>query len=862
MPFPEDRSESLRAEADPVELLLAECLELPVAERAAAVERAFGDHPELARGMRRRIEALSALGIEVLPPEVEAADFPEQLGDFRLMGRIGGGGMGVVYLAVQTSLKRDVALKLIRPEHLFFEGARERFRREAQAVARLQHPGIVPIYTVGEDGGIPWFAMEHVAGCTLAQVLVELRGRAPESLSGADLHRIVASAAGSAEPAPEGSLFERTWVEACLRLALGVAEALEHAHGRGILHRDVKPSNVMVTPDGRALLLDFGLTSAGRGDHVTRTGSQLGTLHYMSPEQVRGRDVDARTDVYSLGAALYELLTLQVPYRGDDDLETQRLIGDGSPDSIRARNRGVEPDVEIVCLKAMDRDPERRYAGTAAFARDLQNLLAHRPVAARPPGPVLRTRRWVQRHPARATGALLGLLLVVGTPTALLIQERAHAGRLRASLENERQARERAQLSAAMATREGRTTAATLQFLTGLFYEASSTVAAGETLTAAGVLQYGANRVEQEFDDPYQQGRTLLALGRVHRDLHEYQLALPVLERALSAFAEEDPEGDAEPGLVSSRRAFIGGAHLSLAECLRAVGRTAEAERHAERALELWEDLRGADVPYVEHAEIVLAGIWSDLGHDEQAEDLRREVLERMRARGDLPTEEVARAMAHLAASLLKQRRFEEGEELLSPALETLLQVLPPRHPDRVSMLGNAGFAAKGLGRLDQAQGYYDEALGLAREIWPGDNATVAGLLLNRAGLLEARGELEESVAAHREAAGLFRQLLPEDHPSLAVALGNLAGILSKAELCEEAGPLYAEVLPLQQRAFGPAHPRVAVSLRNLARCDLARDDAQAAVDHLRRARDILERADGWGELRAEVAAELERLGG
>ena len=181
--------------------------------------------------------------------------FPERLGEFRLVRRLGGGGMGVVYEAVQESLGRTVALKLIRPEHLYFARSRERFRRETDAVARLAHPGIVSIYTVGEAQGTPYFAMEMIHGATLAQVLDQVAGLAPESLLGEDLRAAVVAMAPDEAGSPTeaaSELFSGTWAQVCTRVILRMAEALAHAHGRGVLHRDIKPSNVLVDRDGRA----------------------------------------------------------------------------------------------------------------------------------------------------------------------------------------------------------------------------------------------------------------------------------------------------------------------------------------------------------------------------------------------------------------------------------------------------------------------------------------------------------------------------------------------------------------------------------------------------------------------------------
>lgn len=386
-------------DAEPAEQLLARCLEAPRRERAARLEALCSENPEHAEELRRLYEELQAMGLAAVDADEPATDVPQELGDFRLLEAIGGGGMGVVYRAEQVSLGREVAIKLIRPDQLYFPRARDRFRREVEAIARLSHPGIVPVYTVGEDGGIPYFAMEWVRGATLAAVINALAVRAPESLTGRDMIEVVVRASGDV-PDSLPKAFRGSWVDACLGVTRQVALALHHAHERGILHRDVKPSNVVLTPDGRAMLLDFGLTSSRRSDRVTRSGAQVGTPVYMSPQQIRGsQELDRRTDVYSLGVTLYELLTLAVPYRGTDSVETQNLILDGRPDSIRARNRRVPVDAQTICLQAMDADPTRRYRSTDAFARDLENVLARRPIEARPPGPAARARRWLQRNP-------------------------------------------------------------------------------------------------------------------------------------------------------------------------------------------------------------------------------------------------------------------------------------------------------------------------------------------------------------------------------------------------------------------------------------------------------------------------------
>ena len=410
--------------------IVAECLAALESRGDTAVEEACRRHPEHASRIRQSIGVLRRMGLVGTDTSAPGEAFPERLGEFRLLERLGGGGMGVVYLAVQESLGREVALKLVRPEQLYFPGARERFRREVETIARVQHPGIVPVYAVGEANGIPFFAMERVIGCTLADALAELSGREPQDLEAADLARAIRARTprGADFPAAgESWVFEGSYAEACVRLVQQAAIALDHAHRRGVLHRDIKPSNIMVTPDGRVQLLDFGLaSSAGADSKLTRTGAQLGSLAYMPPEQLEGRldELDARADVYALGVTLYELLALRSPYAGPELESTRRRILEGRPEPLRRRNSRLSWDIETVCLTGMERDRERRYAGAGEFARDLERVLEREPIAARRPGPLLRARRWTQRNTAAAVGLALGSLLVVGGPLGYAFVQR------------------------------------------------------------------------------------------------------------------------------------------------------------------------------------------------------------------------------------------------------------------------------------------------------------------------------------------------------------------------------------------------------------------------------------------------------
>jgi serine/threonine protein kinase len=333
-----------------------------------------------------------------------------QLGDFRLIREVGRGGMGIVYEAEQLSLHRRVALKVLPFASAIDSRQLQRFKNEATAAAHLRHENIVPVYAVGCERGVHYYAMQFVDGQSLATLIAELRNAQTKAPEANPKESTVPVARLSTQWQCGGAQYFDQVAALCCQAAV----ALEHAHQAGIVHRDVKPGNLLLDPQEQLWVTDFGLAQVTGDSGLTATGELLGTLRYASPEQALGRRgvVDHRSDVYSLGATLYELLTLRPPFNGWDRHELLRQIAEETPPSPCAINAAIPAALETIVLKALRKDPADRYATAQDFASDLQRFLDRKPILARRPTSAERFRMWSRRHP---------VVLLVGTIVLLLV---------------------------------------------------------------------------------------------------------------------------------------------------------------------------------------------------------------------------------------------------------------------------------------------------------------------------------------------------------------------------------------------------------------------------------------------------------
>jgi eukaryotic-like serine/threonine-protein kinase len=864
------------------EELLVGALDRLEAEGPAGLERWLAAHPAAAPRLREHIERLHHIGLAG-DGAVGGAAHPERLGDFRILGPIGQGGMGVVYRAVQESLGREVALKLIRPDQLYFPGARDRFRREVELVARMQHPGIVPIYAVGSEGGVPYFAMELVRGASLADLIERLASRDTAALDGAALAAAIAAATGAVTSGGDVGLFAGSWNDVVMRIVREVAEALEHAHRRGVLHRDVKPSNVMLTGDGRVLLLDFGLAGGEASQRLTRSGSPLGSLAYMPPEVLAGQTgQDVRGDVYSLGVTMWELLALRLPYQDSDPLRMRELAGTAARPALTTCNRNVTWEIETVVATAMDPDPARRYPSASAFARDLDNVLGRRPIEAREASPWLRLRRWSQRHPARAVALAAAAVIAVGGPSLWAFQE----SRVRVQIEAQRDELRATNvaLDAAKAEAEAESTRARGNFAKlQLAVDTMLTKVGDENLRDIPRMELvrrdlltGALRFYEEFlveqpDDPrlrLEAAHVRLRTAEVHALLGDQRRAGEDIGLAIAAFA-------AEPAPDLATQLDLARARSRLATSRRLLGDLPGAGEASTAALAAWQQLpeqvevvRGRGEAHIEAS--LVAADRGDLAAALGGLDAATQELTAWRTTkgATAPLAGLEARMLHRTAVWafqhgLQQRNRQAGGPLVERAIDyhrraqALWAALPERDEPRTQSERahggvNLALALQRLGRAEEACEALAAAVPLLERLavdFPHSQrrrTELANAHINHAASLGQLGRNEECSRQLELGMAIWRGLVAEAPDNddftigLAHALQSRAALLFFAGDHEPARTLWTEAGALTDQALAtrpdnPTYRRVRRKLWEcLAEVGLATEQSGPAADAAR----------------------------
>jgi len=854
---------------DDIRELLYDALEASEKEGAVGLQRFFAAHPNEAPELRARVRDLRDAGL--LEETQHLRDgLPEFIGEFRVLECLGQGGMGVVYLAEQPSLGRRIALKLVRPEHLLFPGARERFQREVAVVARLSHPGVVPIYSVGEAEGVPYFVMEAVPGATLAEVLHELAGQVPEgqgpdALTGRDLLAALrtcrARRGGPSGSTSSTELFHGSWAQVATKIVLRVAEALAHAHERGVLHRDVKPANIMITEDGRVLLLDFGLASLQGTSRLTRTGSLLGSVRYMAPEQLRGDASDARSDVWSTGVVFYELLTLRLPFDGRSDLELRHAIERAAPRSARHFNAGLTWDVETVCATALERDPAQRYQDTAQLAEDLHAILELRPIRARRPSRWQELRRSLRRHPAAALAALFGVSLLIGGPLVYGLVERNARVRieaanlstaeantklgeavLRAEAERDRADREREQAHARYDDALAAVDLMLRRSADGRLAAVPGTAALRRQFHE-DALQFHTRLVQETGDDPralLERGRSLLRAARSRFELGQIDEAHAALNDGLALLESLS----SEPERTALLRQELARGYEQRGRALARKGRHEESCADLARAVAEQARLVALEPEVARHAEGLLTTRISEAfglleaGRPEEASaalaTLRKELA--TPAARALPQhwsmhDEVEEALAMIA---LRAGEYRTAEDLLAASLAALeaVQVAPSDERSRlvrlVGVISKRAELAHQRREWRRARPLIDAALesletfAAQEQDVPQWRSRLAAMLSTSADNHTELGDAEGSLEDHARAIQIANELV-ERYPTdiiyvqrlglvLAVHAGALIGL---GRVIEALGELDRAIAELER--YVAARPRDVQGVANLA---------------------------------------------
>jgi serine/threonine protein kinase/predicted Zn-dependent protease len=726
--------------------------------RSVDLERLAAEHPAIADQLR------SCLGVLRLAERVEgdagadrASDTgdgtaqPAQLGDFRLLRPIGRGGMGVVYEAEQLSLRRRVALKVLPFAGALDPHQLQRFETEAQAAAQLHHTNIVPVFSVGCERGVHYYAMQFIEGQTLAALIRDLRQSdqpdesmaterkddlptvasrllsgelapaefmpSPHAGEGGPQGRMrgrpgaaASRPAGDASPSPSTRAYFRTVAQ----FGIQAAEALDYAHRMGIVHRDIKPANLLVDVRGTLWITDFGLARMQADVGLTVTGDFLGTLRYMSPEQALARRgvVDHRSDIYSLGSTLYELLTLRPAFPGQDRQELLHQITLEEPRPPRRLNRDVPIDLETIVLKAMSKDPESRYATARDLVDDLRRYLELKPIRARRPTLQDQATKWARRHSTEVVAAAF----VLGLATVGL------------AIDYVRVAREQAMTSAALTRADARTRFA-----------------------------------REAVDDMY----TQVAEQWLKDQPHQTQLQREFLEKALKFYQALSLEQGEDPQV----RREEGAAQVRVGDILAALGRTEEAEAAYRRAL----DIR------------------TSLAADPRASG--EDVL----ALGD--------NLRVVAASAWRRGIFSEAHDVFRRTL-TMLDRWVAKHPDRAdgrrslaACYSDLGRLAGEEGKISVAESNYRRSIALYEEsepttpLSPSDRQSLASVHFNLGTLCyEIPKRRQDALECYRRALSLY-EVLASDFPgrqsyragaadarqAIANTLGNL-GDRSQAE--------------------------------------------------------------------------------
>jgi non-specific serine/threonine protein kinase/serine/threonine-protein kinase len=676
------------------------------------------------------------------------------VGPYRLIQLLGEGGMGEVWRAEQTEpFHRTVALKLIKAG-MDTKAVVARFDSERQALALMEHPNIAKVFDAGATpAGRPYFVMEYVPGLAITEYC--------------DQHRLT--------------------IQQRLELFMQVCEGVQHAHQKAIIHRDLKPSNVLVEEvDKKPVpkIIDFGLAKA-IGQRLTEitmfteVGGVVGTPDYMSPEQAdrNERNIDTRTDVYSLGVILYELLVGALPFGSQELREAGmeamlqkirqqeplrpstkiRSLRESSKDSAVKRReeplsleRHLRGELDWITMKALDKDRTRRYGSPSELAADIQRHLHHQPVLAGPPSATYRTRKFVRRHRFGVGVATAAVALLIAFATTMALQSR-------------RIARERDR-----ANREAETSKRVSEFMTGMFKVSDPSQTRGNTVTAREILDKASKDIRTGLSkDPEVQAQMMHVMGGVYDNLGLYPQAQSLFTDAVNI--RRGVLGPENPQTLQSMSRLSG--------ALREQGNYPEAEKLQREALDVQGRVLGPEHPDTLASVSQLAAILYFEGRYSEAEKLGQQSLEGKRRILGPEHPDTLWSTVILASIFFDEGRLADAEKLYHDALEVRRRVLGPDHPDTLSLMDGYATTLAEEHRNDQAEKLLRETLDIRHRVLGPDHRDTLMSMNNLANMLFLEGRYDDAEKLAREALAIQRRVLGPDHPDTAMSTYNLGGI-------------------------------------------------------------------------------------